>query len=437
MDTSDLSDEELERTAIIEPRSSDDEYSTDSDVTTPVNKSKPQPYTGSVSVCKTVVNIINFIEGIGFLALPYAVKRGGIAAIVAFLITPIFSCYTGTVLIDCLYDTDEKQRRVRVRSTFKDLGEVLWPKYGGYLVTVLVHVTLYVVSVSYLILCGSLMSHAVPSVPLTVTEWTCIAGVVVLPTTFLKSLSEIAWISALSVVALISVLIAVLWYGIEHVDEWNLGTILFWDTEGVTIALPIIILSYGATGILPLAEDSMREKHKFPMALALAYLVLVLVKLSFAFVSFLSFGSSTLQVIINNFPAGPFRMSISFLFVFSCLLSYALPLRPVFLLLEETEVITNTFSKIPILGSILIRIIMVLSTVVIAILVPKFALIISFTGSIIGSFLNYIFPCALHLKLRFHQLKAHEVCIDVLLILFGAFVLIFGAVFSGKALFIG
>ena len=94
--------------------------------------------------------------------------------------------------------------------------------------------------------------------------------------------------------------------------------------------------------------------------------------------------------------------------------------------------ITNTFSKIPILGSILIRIIMVLSTVVIAILVPKFALIISFTGSIIGSFLNYIFPCALHLKLRFHQLKAHEVCIDVLLILFGAFVLIFGAVFFRK-----
>ena len=44
------------------------------------------------------------------------------------------------------------------------------------------------------------MSHALPSVPLTVTAWTCIAEIVVLPTTFLKSLSEVAWLSAVSVI---------------------------------------------------------------------------------------------------------------------------------------------------------------------------------------------------------------------------------------------
>ena len=436
MDTSYLSDEEFERTGIAELQSSDAEYSTDSDVT-PANESNPQSFTDNASVCKTVLNIINYVEGIGFLALPYAVKRGGIFAIVAFLIIPICSWYTGKILINCLYDTDKKQRRVRVRSTFKDLGEAFWPKYGGYLVTALIQVDLFVISVSYLILCGSLMSHAFPSVPLTVMAWTCIAGVVVFPTTLLKSLSEISWLSALSVVALISVLISVVWYGAEHVDEWNLGTILFWDTESVSIALPIIIYSYGAFPILPLVEESMREKHKFTIAFALAYLVNVLIKLTFSLFSFLSFGSNTGEVIINNFPAGPFRMSISFVFVFSCIFSYALPLRPVFALLEETEVIMNAFSKIPILGLILIRIIMVLSTVVIAILVPKFALIVSFMGSIIGAIFGYIFPCALHLKLKLNQLKTLEICIDVLLILFGAIVLVFGAAVSGKALFIG
>ena len=159
------------------------------------------------------------LKVIGFLALPYDFKRGGIAAIVAFLIIPICSWYTGKVLIDCLYDTDEKQRRVRVRSTSKDQVKVLWSKYGGYLVTASIQSDLFVISVSHLILCGSLMSHALPSFPLKVMGWTCIAGVVVFLITFLKSLSEIGWLSALSVVAFESQFCSVVWYGAEHVDE--------------------------------------------------------------------------------------------------------------------------------------------------------------------------------------------------------------------------
>ena len=129
MDHSNLSSEEYE--LIIELQSSDAESSSDDDVTSLANKHSPHTSIGTASVWKSVVNTVNWIEGIGFLALPYAVKEGGIAVILAFLIIPVCLWYTGKILIECLYDTDKKQRRLKVRSTFKELGEILLPKDGG------------------------------------------------------------------------------------------------------------------------------------------------------------------------------------------------------------------------------------------------------------------------------------------------------------------
>ena len=432
MDESDLSDKERE--AILELQSSDAESTSDDDITTLGNKSHPDSSSDRAAVSNAVANILNWIEGSGFLALPFAVKEGGIAVIVSFVIIAFCLWYTGKVLIECLYGTDEKQRRVRVRSTFKELGEILLPRYGSYLVTAFVQMDIFVISVSYLILCGSLMSHSLPSVPLTAVAWTCIAGVVVFPATFLKALSEIGWLSAVSVVAMTSVVISVLWYGAEHVDEWNLDTILFWDSEGVSIALPMLIYSYGAVPILPSVEKSMREKQKFSRVLALAYAIAMLMKILFSLFAFLSFKANTAQVVLNNLPAGPFRMSISFIFVLSCILSTVLPMYPTIDLLEKSEKIENAFSRIPMLGSFVIRITVVMSAVLVAILFPKFALVVSFTGSVATIFITYIFPCAVHLKLKFKQLKTYEVFLDVLIIFFGTVVIIFGVTFSGKAL---
>ena len=171
--------------------------------------------------------------------------------------------------------------------------------------------------------------------------------------------------------------------------------------------------------------------------LALAYIVNIMITFVFSVFAFLTFGFNTDQVILNNLPAGPFRISISFLFVLSCILSYALPVHPLFDFLQRTEVIDSALSRIPIMGSSLLCITVVLSTVLVAILVPKSALVVSFAGSLIGSFIAYIFPCAIHLKLKFKELKAYEVFLDLLLTCIGIVALIFGVLFSGKALITG
>ena len=150
-----------------------------------------------------------------------------------------------------------------MRSGYKDLGDVLLPKYGGYVVSGIIQLDLFLMAVSYLVLFGSVMRHDLPSVPITERLWIEIAGGLVLPTVFLKSLSQIAWLSATSVIALIAVLVCVLWYGAENTDEWDLTNIVFWDTEGVVSSLSIVMYSYYAHLIIPPVEVSMADKEKF------------------------------------------------------------------------------------------------------------------------------------------------------------------------------
>ena len=427
MDPHNISDEE--RQAILELQSSDAESSTEEEQDVPI---EDRDSTGNSSLWKAVSNILSFVEGIGFLALPYAIKRGGIAIMVAFLILPICSWYTGKLLVECLYDGDEKKKRVRTRSTFKELAEILLPKYGGYVVTFFEQLCLFLGTVSYLVLCGSLMSHTIPSVPM--TAWICIAGVIVFPTMFLKSMTDIGWLSIISVAALISVVVTVLWYGLGHMNKWDVQSVLFWNSEGISIALPILVLAYNSQLILPTVELSMREKHKFNLALALAYIINAIIKTVFSFLAFLSFGSNTDQVILNNLPEGTIRTCSNLLFVLSCLFSYALAVFPILVFIQTTEIYEHAFSKFPKIGSFVIRAIVVVLSVLVAIIFPKFAFLVSFTGSVSDSTFFFILPCAVHLKLKFKQLKICQVCLDVLLIATGIASAIFGIVFSGKGL---
>ena len=183
------------------------ESSSHDDVTKTNDKHPESPSSQNTSVWKSAFNIGNYMEGVGFLALPFAVAKGGVAAIVSLLLVPIILFYSGNILIECFYDDDKKRGRLRTRTSFKDLGDVLSPKYGGFLAVASQQLILLLTLISYIIVCGSLLEHSFPSVPLTQATWIVIVGVVVLPTAFLKTLSQIAWLSFVSIVGLTGVVV--------------------------------------------------------------------------------------------------------------------------------------------------------------------------------------------------------------------------------------
>ena len=418
-----------------ELQSSDVDSSSDDDVTKTNDNLLQGSTSQNTSVWKSAFNIGNYIEGVGFLGLPFAVAKGGVAAIVSFVLVPLIFCYSGNILIECIYDNDNKGGKLRTRTSFKDLGDVLSPKYGGFLMLAAQQSCLLLASVLYLVICGSLLHHTLPSVPLTEAMWTGIAGVVVLPTVFLKTLSQIAWLSFVSIVALTGVGLGVVWYGVEHADQWDPRSLLFWDTKGAIVSFSIIVLSNDGIPILPSVEESMADRSKFFRTLHVTYAIITTLKLAFSVVAFLSFQFNTDEIIINNLPAGPIGIAINILFVINCLLSYALTSYPITEYLLQTTMIQNISAKVSgVLIPTAVKITVVLVTVLMAVLVPHFALLASFTGSFLVSFLAFIFPSTIHLKLKYHELKSHQVILDVLLAGFGVILCVAGVVVSGIAL---
>ena len=299
----------------------------------------------------------------------------------------------------------------------------------------IIQLDVFLMAVSYLVLFGSVMRNALPFVPITERMWIGIAGGLVLPTVFLKSLSQIAWLSATSMIALIAVVVYVLWYGAENTDEWDLSTLLFWDTDGVVASLSILLYSYYANPIILSVEESMADKAKFGRALSLAYVISMSMKVSFAVFAFLSFGGNTNAVILNSLPSGPVHITVGSFFALNCILSYGLVIYPLFESVDKSLTTHIQNDKIPDFATnAVIRITVVVLSVAVAILVPSFLVIISFIGGILDSPACYIFPIVLRFKLKYKRLKIQQVCVDSFVVIFGVIGMLSGVPVSIKTL---
>ena len=428
------SDEET----VLELQSSDAESSSDDESVSSENcietENAASPGATS-STWKATMNLLNYMEGAGLLALPYSIKKGGITAVISLFLLPIISWYAGKVLVESLYNNDEKKRKIRVRSTWKEIGDAIYPKYAGKIVAWNQDTGFVLTAVGYLILCGSLTSHALPTVPLSQTSWTCFAALLILPTMFLKSYSQIAWLSTISIVAIGLTTALTVWYGAKNLDNWDPRTLLFWDFEGVFISLGITLLSYGVAGIIPSVEKSMKNKSDFGKALASALAASVVIKVIIAVFGFLTFGSKTDEAILTNFPVGPLSITASISLVISSLLSIILCLRPVCESLDESTFFSEIASDISnTISNIIIRVSLVVITLAIAIFLPHFALIAALVGSFQIVFSEFWIPFLVHLKVKYHELSRLQIFADVIVLVFSSAFSVLGNYFSVKAL---
>ena len=407
------------------------------------------------STWQAVANMTSFVQGVGMLALPYAVFKGGLATILGFPLFALIHWYTGKVMIDCMYDdncaeiTEHKtiverdktlsasKIKSRVRDNYNELGEILWSRYGGVILDAFQSLDLLILGVSYLISCGSLMAHSLPKAGLTAAMWASIVAALVLPFTFVKDLACVAWQSLLSITSLVTMVSVLIWYTVTHYSTINFTDVLFWDTEGALVALGMVISSYCVYSILIPVEESMADPSKFGTALGISLSLATIFKVLFSLCGFLSFSHATDEVIGNNFPLGAPRTIVSVVYVIYVIFSYSLVIFPVLQSLDGSQLTSAVTSRIPLfIWSAVTRFLVVFATLVLAVVVPHFALLTGFVGSLALPFLEYIVPCLVHLKLKWRQLKPLQVAADGTIVVMGALATVFGAYFSGKALVI-
>lgn len=386
-------------------------------------------------------NVTNLIQGTGILGVPYAVRMGGWAAVAANAIVALLCCYTGKLLIECLYEKSKRTGQVkRVRVNYPEVGEAVWPGWGNRIVSLVQFCEMFGGVISYLVLLGTIFTDILHKyAPYDMYTWTAISACVALPALFIRRVSVIAWISMVSVFALMSSIITIIIYSITQYKDMSIANIPPFDINTFPVGFGVIVFSYTAHAVFPGVEGSMKRPDQYPMMMNIAFLLAAIVKVAFGLLPVLRFGADTDQAITVN-----------------------LKTSPAFYILANALVVTNVFTAFPIVSYIVLETFdhkilpyfphlhvdtpyhwvwiiisrpLVLSFgLLMAIVVPHFGLFMGLVGSFTGTCLCFMFPCIFHMVLKWNELKWYNIVVRVTIIIFGLVCGVLGIVFTGREL---
>lgn len=139
------------------------------------------------------------------------------------------------------------------------------------------------------------------------------------------------------------------------------------------------------------------------------------------------------QITLNlprELPASNFAIWITLISPFA---KYALTLMPLAVALEEflPHSMTNS-RKGAILGGTILRTLLVMSTVVVALAIPFFGLLMAFIGSFLSVAVSIHIPCVCYLRIYRRRLPRREMYFILLIISLGLFVGVVGTCYSVK-----
>lgn len=283
-------------------------------------------------------NVTNAIQGMFIVCLPFAVLHGGYWGVFALVFVAYICCYTGKILVECLYEMDNVTgQMVRVRDSYASIADaVLGPQYGGKLVNCAQVIELLMTCILYVVLCGDLLIGTFPEGIIDQRSWMMLCTLLLLPCAFLTDLRAVSTLSFWCTVTHIILNIIIFGYCFINIASWQWSKVTFrLDAATFPITLGIVVFSYTSQIFLPTLEGSMQNPEQFNEMLDWSHISAAIFKGLFAYVGFLTFGEETQDVITNNLPTRGFRTLVNLTLVTKALLSYPLPYYAVVTLLES------------------------------------------------------------------------------------------------------
>ncbi|KAG2647867.1 hypothetical protein PVAP13_1NG025866 [Panicum virgatum] len=254
------------------------------------------------SYTQAVVNGINVLCGVGILSTPYAIKQGGWVGLVILYLFAVLAWYTGVLLRRCL---DSKEGL----ETYPDIGHAAFGTTGRILISIILYVELYACCIEYLILESDNLSKLFPSAHLTIGNLTLnshvffaiLTTIIVMPTTWLRDLSCLSYLSAGGVIASILGVICLFWVGaVDNVGFENKGTAL--NLPGIPIAIGLYGYCYSGHGVFPNIYSSLKNRNQFPSILFTCIGLSTILFAGAAVMGYKMFGEATKSQFTLNLP---------------------------------------------------------------------------------------------------------------------------------------
>ncbi|XP_009687218.2 vesicular inhibitory amino acid transporter [Struthio camelus] len=383
-------------------------------------------------------NVTNAIQGIFVLGLPYALLHSGYSGLFLIILAAVLCCYTGKILIACLYEENEDGQLIRVRDTYEDIAKAcckkLFPKLGGIVVNVTQMMELIMTCILYLVFSGNLLSHSFPYVPVTEKTWSVIAFVTLLPCVFIKTLKIVSKLSQLCSLVHFIIILVVMTYCLTQIHQWSWEKFrLSIEFEDFLVSVGVIIFSYTSQIFLPTLEGNMKNPGEFRCMLNWTHFFACVLKSAFALTAFLTWGEETKEIISDNLPSF-LQTLVNLCLLTKALLSYPLPF------FAATEIAYACISRgnhpgyrSPLLA-LGVRGSLLLLTLLMTMFVPHFALLMGLTGSVTGAAMTFLLPSFFHLKLKWRKLAFLEKCADISVFILGFLCSLAGIACSVKAL---
>ncbi|WOL20264.1 hypothetical protein Cni_G29068 [Canna indica] len=156
--------------------------------------------------------------------------------------------------------------------TYPDIGEIAFGRWGRLLVSVFLYLELYLVATEFLILEGDNMEKLFPReddfdvAGIRVggkQGYILVGALVILPTTWLRSLDVLSLVSLGGVLASIGVVVSVLWGGFTGVGFREKGVLINWS--GIPTAVSLFGFCYAGHSVFPTIYTGMKDKKRFSM----------------------------------------------------------------------------------------------------------------------------------------------------------------------------
>ncbi|XP_046386401.1 vesicular inhibitory amino acid transporter [Ischnura elegans] len=364
---------------------------------------------------------------------------------------------------------EKRMVKVRVRDSYVGIArEVFGPLWGVRFVNAAQIIELLMTCILYVVVVGDLMIGAFPPTATTTQaqpeddsggavvvvvrtgggmdtrSWMLACGILLVPLAFLKSLHAVSMLSFWCTIVHLVINAVILGYCLLQIGDWGWGKVKWTlDLKNFPISLGVIVFSYTSQIFLPTLEGSLEDPSTFSRMLSRSHVAAALFKSFFGYFCFLTFQDDTQQVITNNLHSQGFKGLVNFFLVVKALLSYPLPYYAACELLEKSffkERPTTLFPSIwekdgelKVWG-LAFRVGVVVFTVLLAVSVPHFAILMGFIGSFTGTMLSFIWPCVFHLKLKRGTLSQSTVAYDWFVIALGCLFGVIGVWDSGSAL---
>nr|XP_046230074.1 vesicular inhibitory amino acid transporter-like [Scatophagus argus] len=401
-------------------------------------------------------NVTNAIQGIFVLGLPFALVQSGYVGLVLLVLSAWVCNHTGRILVACLYEEEQSGgsgsvSKVRVRQSYQDIVEACckglwpyWPGLGGWMVNVAQVVELLMTCTLYLVVSTSLLSDSLSGMTVPRSACSLVSLVFLLPCLLLTDLRPVSTLSLLCSLAHILISLLVMLYCLSRASSWSWSSLsLSVDPEDFLVSVGVIIFSYTSQIFLPPLEGSMEDRGQFNAMLGWTHGAACIMKTMFSSLAVLTWGSETSEVITDNLPSD-LRPLVNLCLLAKALLSYPLPFYSAAEILQTCLLggaAVSSCSKHTGAGvsrpALLVRGALLMTSYLLALLVPRFSLLMGLTGSVTGAAMTLILPCLFHLRLQWGRLTVRDRLIDVCILSLGVICSVSGVICSVKRLLEG